>query len=381
MALIDTKPADLRAALAAAQSGDEIRLPAGQYKLPSLTAVQKDVVISGEPGATVVGGWVLTGCVGLTLRDLAIVSPLKGYGLQVKSSQRIRVERCAITGEAPEGSQPQGRGVQWTYCQEAAVVDCTFRRLRYGLMGSAVDKGEFSRNDLRDIWGDAMRGWSDSSDLLFEHNYATDLFIPTDVATHPDAFQFWTTNATKPTVGLTLRGNVYERGRGDPLQGLFLNDESGVGYRNVLIEGNAVVGPTWDGISVTGGRDIIVRDNLVQPVAFDPVRHASFIAEKVNPRIMIKRSAGIVTGNLARLSIAKGQTGLTVEAGPEPALAEAGDLSTLRAWQARNADPRDARIAELEAALSAALARGSDLAQQVELLSAWRSAVLAAVAA
>src|SRR3546814_17629153 len=81
-----------------------------------------------------------------------------------------------------------------------------------------------------------------TNDVVISNNYFTD-FHPVG-ADHPDAIQLWTTNTTESARNISITGNVFERGDGDIIQGIFLRDQSGgkLPYQDVTISDNIVLG-------------------------------------------------------------------------------------------------------------------------------------------
>src|SRR3546814_514909 len=84
-------------------------------------------------------------------------------------------------------------------------------------------------------------------------------------ADHPDAIQLWTTNTTESARNISITGNVFERGDGDIIQGIFLRDQSGgkLPYQDVTISDNIVLGGMYNGISVGNANGLVMTDNVV----------------------------------------------------------------------------------------------------------------------
>jgi hypothetical protein len=380
------------AALKAAAPGEVFQLPDGQVTLPALSGVLKaapGIFIEPAPGAVVSAGpWLISASAGITVRGLTFTSLATGYAVQVAGSQRITFADDVF--EAAVADREAARGLQIKSSQDITVERSRFRNLRYGLMGDHVDGFLAEDNDFRDIHGDAVRGWADSSHLTFRGTRCSDLYIPVADPTHVDCIQFWTAGATKGTTDLLIEGTVYTRGDGDPAQGVFLGNERSLPYERVTIRDNAIVGSTWNGIWVVIAKDVTITDNLVQHMAWSP-RHAADYAT-VRPRIVIKSvDGGLVSGNAARIAV-DAKTPLPPMSGnTEPADAAFGDYSALVAWRHRHdppPDPKDVMIADLKAqaarlsadlsAANAALAAANDNAARA---AGERDTALARIAA
>src|SRR3546814_397544 len=80
-----------------------------------------------------------------------------------------------------------------------------------------------------------------------------------------DLIQLWTTNTTESARNISITGNVFERGDGDIIQGIFLRDQSGgkLPYQDVTISDNIVLGGMYNGISVGNANGLVMTDNVV----------------------------------------------------------------------------------------------------------------------
>ncbi len=324
---------NLLAAVARAKPGDVIQLPAGSYALPPLKRIVKQgppVIIEPMPGARVIiGPWLIIQSEGITLRGLEFRPLDKGYGLQVAQSKRIEVSDSLF--EAATENQERAKGLQIKGSEEITVSKTRFRHLRYGLMGSDVKNLVISDSEFREIYGDAVRGWVNSSNIVIRGNYFTNIYIPNSQPTHVDAIQFWTVDAKYPISDVVIENNVYERGDGDPAQGVFLGNESMTPYERILIRNNAIVGSTWNGIWVVGGRDVTITGNLVQPMKWS-ARHAGKY-DRVYPRIVVKAiEGGLVRGNIAKISKDDKTALPKIEKNSDAPIAAFGDYSAERNW-------------------------------------------------
>src|SRR3546814_3504194 len=80
-----------------------------------------------------------------------------------------------------------------------------------------------------------------------------------------DLIQLCTTNTTESASNISISGNVFERGDGDIIQGIFLRDQSGgkLPYQDVTISDNIVLGGMYNGISVGNANGLVMTDNVV----------------------------------------------------------------------------------------------------------------------
>jgi len=176
----------------------------------------------------------------------------------VTNSARVRVERVDFA-DAPGSSKP---GLMFRWCQDVAAVACRFHDCGTALriidsQGVSVERGKFC--DLR---GDGVQS-TGSSRVTISRNVFTDFYPrPGD---HPDAIQFFTLNQKTPATDITVTDNIVTRGRGGIIQGVFMGNEAKIPYEGVLIAGNALEGTMYNGIAVSCGRRVTVRDNAITP--------------------------------------------------------------------------------------------------------------------
>jgi Ca2+-binding RTX toxin-like protein len=118
-----------------------------------------------------------------------------------------------------------------------------------------------ANNSFHDIRSDGVRGGGTSEIKVLNNTFTN--FYPA-VGDHTDAIQFWTANTTVAARDIEIAGNVFFRGSGAPIQGIFLKDEGGkLPFQNVTISNNAVIGGLYNGIAVQGGTNVKITNNLV----------------------------------------------------------------------------------------------------------------------
>lgn len=119
-------------------------------------------------------------------------------------------------------------------------------------------------NVISDVRTDGIRGGG-ASQLLIARNRITSIHPVGD--DHPDGIQIWSTNEKVSARDIRIVDNLIERGTGKPAQGIFLRDPGlKLPFENVEISNNIVIGSLWNGITISGGRGAVVRDNIVLPL-------------------------------------------------------------------------------------------------------------------
>ena len=360
-----TTPATLAADLARLSHGGVLKLAPGAYPFTSIVNRVFDaetVIEAADPAdRPVFDGLSLSNVQNLTLRGIAAgPAPAEGRsaannGISVFSGcARIRLEDCRVSAAENVRPYPQGNGVFIRGARDVTVERLEARWFYHGLGHLDCDGLTITDSHFHDLQSDGVRGGGTNDLLIARNRFRSFHIAPGD---HGDAVQVWTTNVKRLTERVTVADNLVERGEGAIIQGIFVRDQAGTGYRGVTVTGNAVVGMYLNAIFVQGRPPAVmegveVSDNLVLGFG-DQEGRLRFHGV----------SGGRYAGNRAGLFQFAECVGL-VDGGGNVQLVKpiAADGAHLADWLATHpnvpgapkADPRDARIAELEAMVNAA---------------------------
>ena len=249
--------AGLTSALSSASAGDTILLAPGSYSQIAIynQSFSGVTIASADPTRMAqVQGIVLNGVKGLTFSDLAVRVAADGHGVNAANSSNVSFDGLKVTGQ---GYLAGGLGFVIRTSSGVSVTDSEVSQVWGGIDHRDSSGLTFSGNSLHDLRGDAIRGGG-SSNMTITHNEITNVF-PYD--SHTDVIQFWGTAAHPTMSDITISENVYVRGTGGPIQGIFVTDGS---YENMNIHDNAIVGGLWNGIVLNGVSNSVLEDNLVQ---------------------------------------------------------------------------------------------------------------------
>ena len=255
--------AQLQAALKTVAAGDTIKLAAGDYG--SVTIANKSftgpvTIMSADASKPAVFDYLMLNNVSnLTVKGIEVGID-SGRAVEVFRSDHITLDDLNVHGDT---SLPPnaGGGIYVTQSDYVTVANSDLHHLSNGLSHTDSTHLKFTNNDFRDIRIDGIRGGG-SSYVEITNNHFTNFYMQD--GDHSDAIQFWTTGTTAAAHDILVQGNVFERGAGKVAQGVFFRDESGkMPFENVVIKGNAVVGGMYNGISVIGGKNVTIADNLV----------------------------------------------------------------------------------------------------------------------
>jgi len=253
-------------AVQTAKSGDVILLSAGNYGSVNLTGFKfgGNVTIASADASkpAIFTGMMVNNSTGLTLKGLDFyVQPGKDLPFQVANSSQINLDSLNVHGSLNGSSSDDSRGLIVRTSSDVTVTNSHFSELTDAVTQLNNSNISFTNNTFETIRDDGIVGGG-TSNLTIKNNYFTNFDHVGDV--HPDAIQVWTTNTTTVASNITISGNVFERGTGSAVQGIFMSDPSGkLPFENVTISGNTIVGALYNGISVDGAKNLVVSNNTV----------------------------------------------------------------------------------------------------------------------
>lgn len=166
--------------------------------------------------------------------------------------------------------QPTGRAMTIQGSSDITVEHMNISSFLRGIVMGDSEKITISDNEIHHLRKTAIMG--DADDLVIEGNYlhsSNPWRIGEPGGDHADFIALWTdARQVGPTTNVTIRDNVLSQGDGGRILGMWLAG-NGDGYKNVIIEGNAILGGDHQGIMLTNVVDGIVRDNtLLQTTSY-----------------------------------------------------------------------------------------------------------------
>lgn len=199
----------------------------------------------------------------ITLRDLRFDGPINDlhYKLLVMESRDINMEGLSFVGDA--SAYDDERSFSALMLRQSKGLRLSHSRFEHFVFGvTLLDTDEVTLNDnvfLR-MKEDGVRGGGNSHLVIRRNQIADSDRYPQG---HPDGIQQWTTNVHRPAHDILIEDNLVLRGTGGAGQGIFINDEVGLPYENLVVRNNLVVGALYNGISVMGARDGQVTGNVI----------------------------------------------------------------------------------------------------------------------
>ena len=314
-------PQTLAAQIAAAKSGQTILLASGAYgplQLYGRKFSGAGLVIEAQAGAKPVFPEIdIGGSDGITLKNVEVDIQTAKFGVNVDNSHQINLVGLTIHGPADKPLN----GMMLRDGAGMAVTDSTLSHLEHGINLWNSDHVQILRNTFHDIESDGIRGPSSHVDVI--GNHASD-FHPV-AGDHPDFIQFWSTKEAGPSTGNRVMDNVFRRGSGDAVQGVFIEDN-----KDIVISGNALLGTMFNAISLSRTQGALIEDNFIQSY---PDMQAKIIARGVSADVTVRNNITPQIDNYAEDG--KPNVNFKQEGNRPIKAAKPGDTSAMDAWLAK----------------------------------------------
>ena len=264
--IIVSNSSELLKAIAAAGNGDTIRLASGTYSDVLVRNVINSATVTitslDRDHPAVFTDLSIRDSAGFTITNVEMVAT-KDVPFQVYSSSRVSFDGIDVHGTLNGSSQGDVRGMIVRDSDHVTVSNSHFHELSDALTHLNNDTFTVTGNVFDLIRDNGVPGGG-TSHLTISNNVFKDFDHGDDWIIHPDAIQLWTTNTTTAATDILICGNVFNRGIGTPVQGIFIGDEVGtLAYRNLTIADNVFVGTNWQGISVNHAADLSLTGNVL----------------------------------------------------------------------------------------------------------------------
>jgi hypothetical protein len=314
-------PKTLAARIAAAHTGETIRLASGDYgslQVFNRKFAGQGLVIEAQPGAKAVFTDIdIGGSEGVTVKGVEVDIETEKFGVSVNGSQRISLAGLKVY--APPGKAPNGMMLR--NATDVTVEDSELSLLENGINVVDNDRVQILRNTFHDIQSDAIRGASSHVDVI--GNHSTNFHpLPGD---HPDFIQFWADKAVGPSTGNRVMDNVFQRGDGAGVQGVFIEDN-----KDIVISGNALLGTMYNAISLSRVQGALIEDNFIQSY---PDMDVHIVARGVSSDVTVRNN--IVPKVVNYAEDGKPNPNFKEQGNRAIKTAKPGDASAMQDWLAK----------------------------------------------
>lgn len=258
--------AELLSALKNAKAGDTILLKSGTYSGVNIANLKFDgkvTITSQNPADKAVFTDLHirdSANIGLSNVELTAKADAPIHVFKVTGSTDVALDRLKVTGASHEHEPLMIRSTTNVSFTNSEVTNA-FNALNIlsNVNLSVTD------NLFHNIRADGVRG-NAISDLTIARNLFTNFHPRGDLSgpgDHPDAIQIWTEMTSASASNIVIDSNVFVRGEGRQIQGIFVHDNSGSKpFLNLSITDNLIAGGLFNGIYFTG-RDVNVTGNKV----------------------------------------------------------------------------------------------------------------------
>ena len=317
--------AELAKVLKQADPPAVVLLKPGDWDRIKLTGIRPErpiTIRSAVPSSPAVIRYLSIGdSQGLRFVDITFNVRPGSLAVGLSRSSDIRFDQLNVHGILDGDPTHDGGGMTIRNTNDVAITNSFFHDLTGGITFIEVKGIKVQGNRFELLRSDGIHGTRVSQAVISGNAFTNFHPVGPD---HPDAVQFWTTGPV-PMRDIRISDNQFVRGDGKRIQGIFLGDESGAGYENVQITGNAILGGMYHGIRVVHGVGVLVADNLV-------LGYRDMVSW-----IMIKDSEDVsVRDNRATGYIVKDYP-LAKHGNRKVKQPEVGDISELQAWRSRRA--------------------------------------------
>jgi Ca2+-binding RTX toxin-like protein len=256
--------ADLLKSIGLANAGDRVLLAAGSYSNVTMSNLAKSgvtITSADVNNKAVFTDLRVTNSSGMNFSNIEM-KVTKDYGFGIYNSKNITLDNLDVHGTLDGNPKNDFFGLKISGSDMVSVTNSHFHELTDSLAHLNSSNITISGNTFETIANNGIVGGG-TSHITISNNTFTN-FANTDWVIHPDAIQFWTTNTTTSATDINVDGNVFMRGAGSPIQGIFIRDDLGtIPYGTVKVTNNVIIGASYQGINIDHAANATVSGNVV----------------------------------------------------------------------------------------------------------------------
>lgn len=266
-----TNQTELDAAVKASKAGDTVVLAAGSYKQlwvdNKISAAAVTFKSESADNPAVVGYVRAINSDGVVFQDLKVgrnlVEGVDTYYTNMalaQNSKNVSFQGVQFFSTGSDASY-LGRGLMVRDSANVTVKTSDFSHLSTGILTMTSNGINVLNSKFHDLRIDGVE-FTAVKNVLIDGNDFRD--FRSSYADHADAIQFWTNGTKQASTDVVISNNVVMPGTGRGSQGIFIQDEiGGLPYERITIKNNLLLdkGEYWNGITVRGGKDIIIEGN------------------------------------------------------------------------------------------------------------------------
>lgn len=287
---------ELMRALQAAKGGERIMLAPGDYGPLSINTKRERwaeygsrvLLASADPArpatfssVSLIGGQNLSFSNVTFKYTFAVGDKVNLRPFTFRGVKNLTISDSRILGSLASGTGTQadgyGTGIGLAIEDSSAVTieRNVFRYWHRGALFHEASDLTVRGNDVSEIRSDGM-DFAQVERVLIERNHIHNFKALIGSGDHCDLIQFWTNQTKAPSVDITIRDNVLDRGQGSWTQSIFMRNEEvdnkragrEMFYRNITITGNVIRNSHLHGITVGETAGLTIANNtLIQAEA------------------------------------------------------------------------------------------------------------------
>lgn len=289
---------ELLSALQAARGGEHIALAPGDYGALVLNANRDRWAKYGSPVSLVsadparpasFSSVLLEGVQNLTLSGITFSyvfaqnDKINERPFWLRNVKRIAITDSRFIGSLASGTGTPadgfatGIGLSVDRSESVDISRNTFRQWHRGAVFHTSNDLTVRGNDVSEMRSDGMN-FAQVERVLIERNHFHDFMGQVGGTDHPDMIQFWTNKTRAPSVGITIRDNILDRGAGTWTQSIFIRNEEvdrkraghEMFYRDMVITGNVIRNSHLHGITVGETAGLTIANNTLMQAEASP---------------------------------------------------------------------------------------------------------------
>ena len=260
--------AQFQAALKSALAGNVIKLAPGTYN--HLIALNVNfttpvTITSADPrNPALLVGLGVANATGVTFTNLELTSVGSTdayYAFRMANTTNITFVNNNIHGDVNGVPGNQLMGFYLNTCTNTNFLNNNFHHLNLAILSTKATGLNITGNQFSYLNKSGIQLATTSNVTIASNQFTNFKLTP---GTHPDMIQYYTAGTTEASHDITITGNLFYRGSGDVIQGIFIKDETGhLPYHGLNITNNAIIGGMWNSIYLANvGSDTHVNSNV-----------------------------------------------------------------------------------------------------------------------
>lgn len=265
--IVVSNAAELKAALSARAADTTIVLKQGNYGDFALNAKGSDLgiklVAADASKPPIFSTLSISNANGVSIEGAQFTpNPALKFaaGLTLRGCDDVMVTKSTFAG-APGAFESQQRGIYVDKSTSVSILDNDFTALMRGVVMTSTDGAKLIGNDVHGMRSEGFN-FAGVSHVEIADNKMGD-FKPF-AGDHPDFIQFWTRGMTRASEDIHIHDNtLVQKALGLSAQGIFMDNDDHIRYKNVVIENNVIQTGMPRGITVQEADGVKVLNNTV----------------------------------------------------------------------------------------------------------------------